>query len=267
MSSAADPHSILNRNPGLNGFQAPAPKKPKVTRYFRGKAPDWEKEDSDDDIFPIEHDLKSLGGTSITSEKLNQRLAMIEEKSNAVKPEERRVIRSEKIEKKPQKADIKEKTKDSKVEISNKNNSSTKELKVDASSVEVVGSGEVVDRRAAMKARLLAKEGKNTEGMVVEPTNNNHTEIGGKNSTQEPSTEVVKRNININEAADKKEMEIEEDEVEDIVEEYEEEEGGLINIMKPIYVRKDERSGINDKQVVGYIIFCFFLHSLFLIQS
>ena len=268
MSSAADPHSILNRNPGLNGFQVPAPKKPKVTRYFPGKAPEWEKEDSDDDIFPIEQDLKSLGGTSITSEKLNQRLAMIEDKSNVVKHEERRVIRSEKIEKKPEKAEIKEKTKDSKmkIETSNKNNTSTKELKVDASSVEVVGSGEVVDRRAAMKARLLAKEGKNTEGMVVEPTNNNHKESGVKTTTEEPSTEVVKRNININEA-DKKEMEIEEDEVEDIVEEYEEEEGGLINIMKPIYVRKDERSGINDKQVVGYIIFCFFLHSLFLIQS
>lgn len=265
MSSAGDPHSILNRNPGLNGFQAPAPKKPKVTRYFPGKAPEWEKEDSDDDIFPIEQDLKSLGGTSITSEKLNQRLAMIEDKSNSVKPEERRVIRSEKIEKKPQKADLKEKTKDSKIESSNKIKTSTKELKVDASSVEVVGSGEVVDRRAAMKARLLAKEGKNTEGMVVEPTNN-HIESGVKVTTEESSTEVVRRNININEA-DKKEIDIEEEEVEDIVEEYEEEEGGLINIMKPIYVRKDERSGINDKQVVGDILFWFLLHSLFLIQS
>lgn len=250
MSSAGDPHSILNRNPGLNGFQAPAPKKPKVTRYFPGKAPEWEKEDSDDDIFPMEHDLKSLGGTSITSEKLNQRLAMIEEKSNAAKPEERRVIRSEKIEKKHEKSQIKEKTKDSKIETLNKNTVSTKELKVDASSVEVVGSGEVIDRRAAMKARLLAKEGKNTEGLVVEPSNNNHTESGVKVTSEESSTEVVKRSININEA-EKKEMEIEEEEVEDIVEEYEEEEGGLINIMKPIYVRKDERSGINDKQVVG----------------
>lgn len=250
MSSAGDPHSILNRNPGLNGFQAPAPKKPKVTRYFPGKAPEWEKEDSDDDIFPMEHDLKSLGGTSITSEKLNQRLAMIEEKSNAAKPEERRVIRSEKIEKKHEKSQIKEKTKDSKIETLNKNTVSTKELKVDASSVEVVGSGEVIDRRAAMKARLLAKEGKNTEGLVVEPSKNNHTESGVKVTSEESSTEVVKRNININEA-EKKEMEIEEEEVEDIVEEYEEEEGGLINIMKPIYVRKDERSGINDKQVVG----------------
>ena len=115
MSSAADPHSILNRNPELGRFQTPAPK-PKVTRYFAGKAPEWQKnEDSDDDIFPQEHDLKSLGDTSITSEKLNQRLALIEDKAfTSHKPEERRVIRSEKVEKKPEKIEKKEKIKEPK---------------------------------------------------------------------------------------------------------------------------------------------------------
>jgi len=241
MSSAADPHSILNRNPELGRFQTPAPK-PKVTRYFAGKAPEWQKnEDSDDDIFPQEHDLKSLGDTSITSEKLNQRLALIEDKAfTSHKPEERRVIRSEKVEKKPEKIEKKEKIKEPKKEISNNGSVVTKELKIDESSVEIVRSNEVEDRRAALKARLLAKEGTQSE-MINEK---NH---GGSEIIERSSTEIVKKNSEV----EKNDMEVEEEEEEeDIVEEYEEE-GGIINIMKPIYVKKEERTGMNDKQVVG----------------
>jgi hypothetical protein len=150
------------------------------------------------------------------------------------------VIRSEKVEKKPEKIEKKEKIKEPKKEISNNGSVVTKELKIDESSVEIVRSNEVEDRRAALKARLLAKEGTQSE-MINEK---NH---GGSEIIERSSTEIVKKNSEV----EKNDMEVEEEEEEeDIVEEYEEE-GGIINIMKPIYVKKEERTGMNDKQVVG----------------
>ncbi len=77
MSSASDPHSILNRNPEMGLFKVPQAKA-KVTRYYPGVAPATEY-DSDDDIFESAHDFKSLGDTSITSEKMLERLRSIEE--------------------------------------------------------------------------------------------------------------------------------------------------------------------------------------------
>lgn len=240
MSSARDPHSILNRRPELGGFQVPPPKA-KITRYFPGKAPDWQKDnDSDDDIFPSEPDLKSLGGTSITSDKLNKRLTFLEEDTRKDKKiEERVVVRSEKVvERKSNAQNIHKEKKDKlekdqtneKIESNEKN--ITKDLKLNQSGVEIVGEIDVVDRRAALKARLLAKEQETVKAVQAEKNEKNA---------------ILERNT-----IEKIEIEEEEDDnEEEIVEEYEENEGGLFNILKPIYVKKDERSGINDKQVVS----------------
>ena len=254
MSSASDPHSILNRNPGSGGFQIPAPKA-KITRYFPGKAPDWQKDnDSDDDIFPLEPDLKSLGGTSITSDKLNKRLASIEDKPER-KTEERVVIRSEKVLEKKKIIKEKEETTKEIKEIHRKESKEAKEtkeikketvakelkeLKINDSGVQIINSKENEDRRAALKARLLARE----------ENQKTSSELNQKNE------EKVQKE---NEIKEEMEEEIEEKD-DDFIEEYEEE-GGLINILKPIYVRKNERNGINDKQVV-----CFLKNAFYFIE-
>lgn len=253
MSSAKDPHSILNRNPELGKFQVPKPK-PKITRYFPGKAPEWEKEEnSDEDIFPGEYELKSIGDTSITSEKMNKRLAILEElnkkETNYVRNEERVVARSEVIEKKT--IDTQKKIEEPRVI----------QAKINESGVEIVGSKEREERRAALKARLLAKEGEN-QNIVNSNSNNN------ENNTENRNTEVsVQRNNNNNfivensknnqetrMKTEEKLHEIDEDEneegFEEEMEEENEEEGGIINILKPIYVKKNERSGMADKLVV-----------------
>jgi len=207
--------------------------------------PDWQKDnDSDEDIFPSEPDLKSLGGTSITSDKLNKRLASIEEKIEK-KTEERVVIRSEKVhekrivkEKEESPKEIKETKeihiiKESKeTKDINKKETVAKELKIDDSGVQIINSKENEDRRAALKARLLARE----------ENQKNSSELKQKNE------EKIQKE---NEKKEEIEEEIEEKD-DDFVEEYEEE-GGLINILKPIYVRKNERNGINDKQVVCFL--------------
>ena len=80
MSSAADPHSILNKKPLRIPEASIRDVKAKILRHRAGKAPDWAIDDDDnDDIFPMEFDLKSLGNTSITSKKLNERLAGLQE--------------------------------------------------------------------------------------------------------------------------------------------------------------------------------------------
>ena len=87
MSSARDPHSILNRNPDLGVFKVPQAK-PKVTRYYPGVVPTSEN-DPDDDIFEGLNDFKSLGDTSITSEKMMERLRTIEEISRPIRQSEK----------------------------------------------------------------------------------------------------------------------------------------------------------------------------------
>lgn len=251
MSSANDPHSILNRNPELGKFQVPKPK-PKVTRYFAGKAPEWQKEDSDDeDIFPGEFDLKSMGGTSITSEKMNQRLAVLEEVANKKKPEERVVARSEKLNE--VKAEVQKNLALHKTRLEQ-----VKEVvqnaKLDEKGVKMVGNTEGEDRRAALKARLLARE----EGLSSKEIVNN--EEKDKKVENIEKMEEEEEEIGLSEG---------EDEEGDNEEEDEENEGGIINILKPIYVKKNERSSLamSDKQVVSPQKPSFFLKIFFQLEE
>lgn len=252
MSSAKDPHSILNRNPELGKFQVPKPK-PKITRYFPGKAPEWEKEEnSDEDIFPGEYELKSIGDTSITSEKMNKRLALLEELNkkevNHGRNEERVVTRSEVIEKKTNDIQKIDETREIKA-------------KIKESGVEIVGSKEREERRAVLKARLLAKEGESQN--IVNTIDNNDNNYKKDNNADNSNKEIAVQRINSKEIRMESEenlQELDEDEQEEGFEEEEEmeeeneEEGGIINILKPIYVKKNERSGMADKLVVCKLI-------------
>ena len=254
MSSASDPHSILNRNPEAGRFQVPPPKA-KITRYFPGKAPDWQQDNdsnSEDDVFPGEPDLKSLGGTSITSDKLNKRLAALEEKVGIEKKfEERFIVRSEKISNPKISTSINntsDSTKETQIHNTQpkkkqENEIQMKKIKVDEKVVQVVSGMEDEDRRKALKARLLAKEDSSKE--MIPDNNNTPNDKTDVNDKKKGNEKMEKEN----ELKNDEEDDLMEDEVEDIIEEYEEE-NGLINILKPIYVRKDERNGINDKQVV-----------------
>lgn len=221
MSSASDPHSILNRNPNSSNFKVPA-NKPKISRYYAGKAPDFEKQDdSDDDIFPGLNDFKSLGDTSITSEKLNKRLAQIDALSE--KPE-RSIFQTELVknsEDKLVKNIEKALDKNDKTIVKSEKIIETT-AKINEKNVENLDDAQNRSRRAALKAKLLAKE----------------SQIAPKTPIERPEVE--------------NDFKSESEEISESSESDSEDNKPITSILKPVFIQKEDRDP-SEKQIIEEI--------------
>jgi hypothetical protein len=247
--SAADPFSILNRDPE-RGIMKPQPIKPKVNRYRAGQAPEISNadDDDDDDIFPgaktITHfsethsvlqDNKSLS-KSVASENpkpIERRRKIHEseivEEDNKLRHSEEEVNKIQKDEEPPRRPINVEKS-------------------YEKADIEVLNTEEAVSRRERIRARLLKKdtsEEQPASKKIEKDSKIVEESVASKAPEPKATSSKLANPLELMEESEEENDENEEDE--NAEEDYED--TNHVPLLKPVFVSRAEREN-HDKRLV-----------------